>query len=176
MVERIMGVFRLDSQTFEEVENDQNGTVQALIVVVIAAICSGIGQLGSDEPGAGLVGGIIGGIVGWAVFAAFVTFVGTRLFATAETNADWSQLARVLGFAQAPNFLAVIGFIPVLGPLVAFVGAIWALIAAVIGIRQALEMSTGRAVVVAIVAFILEIIVIAIIAAIFGVAIWGLSD
>ena len=82
----------------------------------------------------------------------------------------------MLGFAQTPNLLAVVGFIPILGPIVGFVGSIWAVIAMGMGIRQALEVSTARAIVVAIVAFILEILVIAIIAAIFGITFWGLTD
>jgi hypothetical protein len=99
-----------------------------------------------------------------------ITFVGTRLLATAQTSADWGQVARVIGFAYTPNLLAVLGFIPVLGAIAILVGGIWTLIASVIGIRQALDASTGRAIGVIVVAFIIYLVVAGIILAIFGVS------
>lgn len=170
LIPRMIGAARLNAATYEEVEHDTKATTQALIVVVLAAIAAGIGRLGDDDPGRGLIGGLLGGILGWAVFAALVAFVGTRLLAAATTSSNWGEVARVLGFAYTPQLLAVVGFIPIFGPLVAFVGAIWSLIASVIGVRQALEMSTGRAIAVCVIAFVVNLIVVGIILAIFGVS------
>jgi hypothetical protein len=172
MVERIMGVLRLDSNTFEEIEADQaGGTTQALIVVVLAAIASGIGLLlvDTDEAGVGLIGGIIGSIIRWAVVAALIAFVGTRLLEAATTSSNWGEVARVTGYAQAPTLLGILAFIPVLGLIAGIVGGIWSLIATVIGVRQALDMSTGRAIAVCVVAWIAGIIVAGILLAILGV-------
>jgi len=73
----------------------------------------------------------------------------------AETEANWGQLARTLGFAQSPGVLKVFGFIPGIGLLFFSIASIWQLVAMVIAIRQALEFtSTWRAVGVAIVGFI----------------------
>ena len=172
MVERVMGVLRLNSHTFEEIEADQGGTSQALIVVVLVAIASGIGRLltDTDDAAQGLIGGLLSSALGWAVGAALIAFVGTRLLAAAATSSNWGEVARVTGFAQAPNLLAILAFIPILGAIAAFVGAIWSLIATVIGVRQALDMSTGRAIAVCVVAWIVGFIVIAIVLAIFGVS------
>ena len=74
---------------------------------------------------------------------------------SAETEANWGQLARTLGFAQSPGILKVVGFIPVFGPIVFAIASIWQLVAMVIAIRQALDYtSTWRAVGVAVVGFI----------------------
>ena len=48
----------------------------------------------------GLIGGTIGGLIGWVIGAALVLFVGTRLIPGRNTEADFGQVARVLGFAQ----------------------------------------------------------------------------
>jgi len=45
LFDRMMGAARLDVTTYEDVERDQNATVQALIVVTLAAIAAGIGTL-----------------------------------------------------------------------------------------------------------------------------------
>jgi hypothetical protein len=66
--------------------------------------------------------GIAAGIGLWALWAWITHFVGTTILKSTETEANWGQLARTLGFAQSPGVLKVFGFIPVLGPVV-FAGA-----------------------------------------------------
>jgi len=176
LVQRMIGAARLDSATYEEVERDKSATQQALIVVILAAVAAGIGALGSDDVGQGIIGGVIGSVVGWAVFAAAVYFVGTRLTAGTQTEADWGQVARTMGFAYTPQLLAVFGFIPVLGWILGGVGAVWGLIASIVAIRQSLDISTGRAVATAIVAMIALFVVVIVVGLILGGTAVGLSE
>ncbi len=160
MIKRMIGAAKLDIATYEEVEADTSATRQAMVVVVLVALATGIGTYGSGGP-AGLVVGIVAGIGAWALWAWITYFVGTTLLKSAETEANWGQLARTLAFAQSPGVLKVFGFIPVLGPWVFFIASIWQLVAMVIAIRQALDYtSTWRAVGVAVVGFIPYVIVI----------------
>ena len=154
LVQRMIGAARLDVRTYEEVERDTSATQQALIVVILASVASGLGAL--DDGGMGLVGGVIAGIVGWAVLAAICYFVGTRLLGTENTQADWGQLARTLGFAYTPNLLLILGFIPVVDILVAIVVFFWGIAATIIALRQALDFSTGRAVATAIISWVVS--------------------
>ena len=154
MIKRMIGAAKLDIATYEEVEADTSATRQAMVVVVLVALATGIGTYGSGGP-AGLVVGIVAGIGAWALWAWITYFVGTTVLKSAETEANWGQLARTLAFAQSPGVLKVFGFIPVLGPWVFFIASIWQLVAMVIAIRQALDYtSTWRAVGVAVVGFI----------------------
>ena len=60
------------------------------------------------------------------------------------TNESAGQMAvATVIYAQAPNVLAIFGFIPVLGWLVAFIGSIWAIVTAVVAIRETLAFSTS---------------------------------
>lgn len=174
LIDRMVGVAKLDVGTYEEIERDTNATAQAALVVVIASLAGGIGSLREDGI-SGLIGGTIAGLIGWAVFSVFVYFVGTRLLATQATEADAPQVMRVLGFAYAPQILTVFGLIPILGAIVSLIASIWFLVTSVVAIRQALEMSTGRAIATGLIAIIVQAIVMAIIAAIFGIALWGLG-
>ena len=163
MIKRMMGAARLDPAIYEEVESDPSATKQALTVVILVALATGIGTFGTGGP-AGLVVGIVAGIGLWALWAWITYFVGTTILKTGETEANWGQLARTLGFAQSPGLLKVVGFIPVLGPWVFTIASIWQLVAMVIAIRQALDFtSTWRAVGVAMVGFIPYVVLISII-------------
>ena len=154
MIRRMIGAARLDTAIYEEVEADKSATQPALAVVALVALATGIGTFGSGGIG-GLVVGIAAGIGLWALWAWITYFIGTTLLKTAGRKADWGQLARTLGFAQSPGVFKVVGFIPVLGPLVFAIASIWQLAAMVIAIRQALDYtSTWRAVGVAVVGFI----------------------
>lgn len=167
MIGRMIGAARLNAQTFEEVEADSSATRQALLVVVLVALATGVGSL---EVGGvrGLIGGVAIGLVGWALWAGITYFIGTTLFRTAQTHASWGQLARTLGFAQSPGIFKVFGFIPGVGPVILFAVLVWQLAAMVVAIRQALDYtSTWRAIGVAAVGLIPYLLVSILLAALF---------
>ena len=145
LIDRMIGAARLQVSTFEDVEADRSATRQAVLVVTIVAVATGIGSVGGGV--AGLLGGVAFALVGWATWAWLTYLVGTRLLATPQTHADWGQLARALAFAQSPGVFKVLGGIPGIGPLLFFVASLWQLVATVIAVRQALDYeSTRRAV------------------------------
>lgn len=162
----MIGAAKLDTATFEEVEHDGSATKQAMSVVVLVALATGIGTIASGGL-IGLVLGIVLGIVGWALWAWITYLVGTTILKTPETEANWGQLARTLGFAQSPGVLKVFAIIPGIGPLIFAIASIWQLVAMVIAIRQALDYtSTWRAIGVALIGFIPYIIFTSIVIAI----------
>lgn len=152
LVDRAIRAARLEDAVYEEVEHDREATSQAAIVVVIGALAAGIGSIGALGI-SGIIFGTLFGLVGWAIYAWLAYFVGTRLFADTATSADWGELARALGFAQAPRVLLIAGVIPVLGALVGIVVFFWVLATTVVAIRAALDFSTGRAIGTAVVAW-----------------------
>jgi hypothetical protein len=151
-VDRMIGAAKLDVSVYEEVEADHSATGQAAGVVALAAIASAIGSWGDDNA----IGGLIGALVGWAVWAAVTYFIGAVIF---KGTATWGELLRTLGFAQAPGLLFIVGLIPILGALARLVIFIWILVAGIIAIRQALDISTGKAVAVAMLGWLALVIV-----------------
>ena len=164
-LQRVIGVLKLDVNTYEEIEADQSATTQAALVVAIVAILGGLLAGGASA----IFGGNFLGVfirqlltvfIGWFIWAYVTFFVGTSFF---EGKSTPQEMLRVLGFAQAPAILAII---PVCGP---FVGWIWTLACSFIAIRQGLDLDNTKALLTAIVAFIAVIIVYFIIGAILGV-------
>ena len=148
MIGRMLGAARLNSDTYEEVERDSGATIQALLVVIIVSIASGIGGILSGDSTIldGLLFGVIRGIVGWVVWALIALLIGTTILKSASTEADWGQLARCTGFAQTPGLLGILVFIPIAGGIILVLSFIWQLAAMVVAVRQSLDYtSTWRA-------------------------------
>jgi len=161
--ERLVGALKLDAKVYEEVEHDAGALPQAAGVVVLAAVATAIGHPAAE--GVGMLGSLVGSLVGWALSAGFIWIVGVRLF---EHTSDYQELLRTIGFAQAPQVVMLAGIVPILGGLVVLVAAAWGLAAYVIAVRQALDVSTGRAVWVCILAFGLAVLSVALLGWLFS--------
>lgn len=141
MFDRMKGAALLDVATYEEVEHDPEATAQAAGVVLIVAAASALGswQLGPVA----IAWGAVSALLSWGLWAAVTYIVGDKLFGGTAT---WGELLRTLGFAQAPGVLAVLVIVPLLGWLFAAIMFVWLLATAIVAIRQALDFSTGKAV------------------------------
>ena len=168
MIERMIRASRLDINMFEEVEADTSATNQALLIVALVALATGIASLGTTGP-IGLFVGVVLAIAGWALWAWIVHLIGTKIMASHSTHADWGQLARTLGFAQSPGIFRALGFIPVVGNIIFAVASIWMLVAMVVAVRQALDYtSTLRAIAVVQIGFIPYLVLMSIAYALLG--------
>ncbi len=144
--QRIVGAALLDVSLYEEVEADTTATSQAMTVVILASVATGLG-VNASQGLSGFVAGSVAALIGWLVWAGLTYFIGTRLFPTPSTDSSWGELLRTTGFAMAPGILSILAAIPVVGLLIAFAVSIWTLVAFVIAVRQALDYtSTWRAV------------------------------
>lgn len=153
MQDRIIGVFKLDVPTFEEIEHDETATTQAALIVGVVAVLNSLGGAlwASMSDGAvtdQLITGFISTFAGWVAWAAITLWIGTRLF---DGVADMGEMLRVIGFAYAPQ---VLGIVPCLGWLV---GAIWSLVAGFVAVRQGLDLDNGKALVTVIFGFIVYV-------------------
>ncbi len=165
---RMFRAAKLDVRLYEEVEADRDATVQAMIVVVLAAVAAGIGSLGSGSA-LGIVTGTVVALVGWLVWAFLTYFIGTRLLPEPETSADYGELLRTIGFASAPGLIRVFGIIPGLGVPLFLVAGIWMLVAMVIAVRQALDYtSTLRAVGVCMIGWLVQAVILVLAAPLIG--------
>jgi hypothetical protein len=146
LVGRMMGAARLDVKTFEEVEHDRTATGQAAVVVAMVAVATAIGTTGQGV-GAALLSPLAA-LLGWVIWAGITLLVGTKLFGG---TADWGEMLRTLGFASAPGILFLAAALPLVGFLVNLIVPFWMLVAGIVAIRQALDFTTGKAILTAVI-------------------------
>jgi hypothetical protein len=140
MYERLSGVFRLNANTFEEIEHDESATGQAAIIVAIVALLSALGSgflaAGQGNFLSSFLSTLVWTFLGWIIWSVVTYFVGTTFFGGQATV---GEMLRVIGFAFAPQILSIV---PCIGGLV---GAIWSLVAGFIAVRQGLDLDDLRA-------------------------------
>jgi hypothetical protein len=175
MIDRIMRAIRLDWTVFREIAEDQNAMTEAAIIVLVVTFLSGVGTfIGSLIADVGFGGALLaffgtwlisGVLIGWIGWAILTFFVGTTFF---QGRSDIPEMMRVLGYANAPNLLGIFGFIPCVGWLISLAGAILALIAGVIAVREAMEFDTTKAIITVVIAWVIAFVISLILGGLFG--------
>ena len=164
---RMVRAAKLDINLYEEVEADTTATGQAFLAVILVSLATGIGAGISygliTKEGIwflwGILVGLVTSIIGWLAWSFLAYVIGTRVFKGPHTSATWGELLRAIGFSNSPGALRIFSFIPFLGGLISFGASVWALIAGVIAVRQALDFSTGRAIVTCMVGWIIYMLI-----------------
>jgi hypothetical protein len=156
----------MEPGVFQEIGADPTATVQAIIVVVVASLVGGLGTIFSGDFDA--VGWILGGaysIVGLAITAGVIYLI-SRLF---QARGDYTSLFRSLGYASAPQALAII---PILGWLA---GLVWSLILAIRAVKETQAVSGGAAAAIVLIPAAIVFVIVVILVVALGVALVGLG-
>jgi hypothetical protein len=151
-MDRILGVLTLKAPVYKQIAEDTSATMTAGIIVVVMAILGGIlgalmvGLVGSSLPPEQLaqagspvkiaISTIINTIIGWLIGSAVFAFIANAFGGKTNTG----EMLRVFGFTQ---IFQILNIIPCLGSIAALILSV---IGAIIGIREAAEFSTGKAV------------------------------
>ena len=185
LVNRMIRASRFERTLYAEVAADATATRQAIQVVVIVALVTVFANLirslldlpdlawfGFDEgaaedvSGTGLVTGLvftpIAGILGWLAWSGAAWFIGTRIIAPGTHDVGFLEVARAIGFADAPGVLGVVAFIPLLGSFVQLAVVFWVLATSFFAIRESMHLSDRQAVATMVVAVIALSVLIAI--------------
>lgn len=133
----------LDPRVFDEIEHDPHALIQASWIVLGAGLARGVLGI-ATETTPGVVGSLAGAIVLWLVATGLLATVGVRWL---HGTSDFREMLRTIGFAALPLwFLAPVSLLT--GPpliAAAVIVHLWAVGAAVVAVRQALDVGTGRA-------------------------------
>lgn len=140
---RILGALRLDPAAYEDIEGDRRAVGQALAVVVLSSLATGIGSgplpTGESVP---LLVGVFFALAGWVIWAGLIFLIGTKVVPEPQTRSDVVELMRTTGFAAAPGFFGLVGLLPFIGPLLTLAVSVWMLAAMVVAVRQALDFTS----------------------------------
>lgn len=173
MFQRFISVFLLRSKVFGNIGRDPDATCQAALIVanvalitaISAAISSVIWKIGFTAANVGLsvvdstiadigfrlpvlngpvaafTSQFIGFFVSWLLWALVTWLIGEYIF---KGDAGFAEMARIIGYAKAPQLLAGLGFIPGVGWLPRLIGWGWMIVATFVGLRAGLELDNGK--------------------------------
>lgn len=180
--DRLIGVIRLNRPIYEAIKRDPRATTQALLIVLFLGLATGIAltttsfpidSSGMDAETAAvvnemaqaftfqtngqkvvaLVASVITSLIGWYITSWLLIFVGNRMSRQFGDRTTSEQMRRLVGWGYAPQLASFLAPIPLVGPLLAFVGGIWAFVTGVMAVRTAFSVSIGRAIAIEILAF-----------------------
>lgn len=146
-IKRMARAAKLDPSLYEEVEADKRAFSQAIMVVLLSSVAAGIGTL-SLEGLAGLITGTIIDLTAWFLWSYLTYFIGVRFLPEPQTEADYGQLLRTIGFSSSPGLIRVLGiFSPLLRIIIYFLAWAWMMVAMIVAVKHALDYrSTLRAI------------------------------
>jgi hypothetical protein len=146
----------LDKNLFAEVANNESLLGESLIIVLLVALVSGIGTMvNASRPILALLTELINSVLfGWLLWSVIAYFVGTTFFGG---KSSITEMLRTIGYANSPRLLGLFAFIPCFGWIFLLLGSILSLIAGIIAIRESMEFDTDKAVITAVIGYILYI-------------------
>ncbi len=157
MIDRIVRAIRLDWTVFSEIALDRGALKEAALIVAIVSFLSAVGAgIARSSFGAFIGDWLAGILLGWIGWAIITYVVGTRMF---NGDTDIPEMLRVLGYANAPTLLGLLGFIRCIGWIFTLVGVLLALVAAILAIREAMDFDTENAIVTAVIGWVIYIAV-----------------
>ncbi len=155
-INRIFRAIRLDPSLYSEVKADSEALRQAMAVVALSGLASG---MGIAKSWAGFLLVMFLAFTVWLGWSFIAYIVGTRLLPESQTKTDYSGLLRATGFAFAPHIFQVFGSFPGFLFFATLVASLWMLVAIVIAIKQAFNFQkTFRAIWVVLISIIIQAI------------------
>jgi len=162
----MLGAAFLDADTYEEVEADPSAIRQAALIVTLVALGGALGSWWLHAVHRGIpmqvallpvILEVLEPFVLWVGCSFFAYAVGATYFRGPETETDYREVLRTVGFAFTPALFRCVAFLlpgvqDLLGlgdsavprVVLAFVLETWVLVAGVVAVRQALDFTTLR--------------------------------
>lgn len=146
VTQRLRRIAQFDTTVFAEIEQDQEANAEAAVVVIIssllAALAAGIRAPGFFSLGAFFGRFVMGVLLYWLLWSLVTMFIGTTLFAG---QADFWEMARTLGYANAPAALEILSILPCLGWLIGIATLALSLVIGFFAVRETLDLPTEKA-------------------------------
>ena len=148
---RMRRVLTLDRSVYAEIERDPAGTRQAVWVVAVVAAAAALGTvlIASWHPGA-VLGAVLAALLHWLLWSGLIYLIASVLYGR---RVPLQPLVRGLGYAQTPQLLAVLAFVPVVGAWVGMGSGLLTMLSGNLAIGDAFGLSLRQALAIRLVSF-----------------------
>ena len=170
IINRLVRLAKLDTTVFDEVRDDANGLVPAVIIAAVSSLLAGLGAfmfwkaVAAGTPDSAFVNQVILGSIFMAVMygvAALVVYVVmAQLF---KVQVDLQALARTMGYAAFPLAFCLLMFIPILWPVFAIVPLALVLVTMIYAVQSATGAESSQVVIASLIGFAVFVLVLGLI-------------
>ncbi|OAI43183.1 hypothetical protein AYO38_10970 [bacterium SCGC AG-212-C10] len=170
IVNRVLRLARLDTSVFDEVRDDANELVPAMIVAAISFLLAGFGaflfwEVADTSLEKSFLNALLFGtlflIIMYVVAALAVYVVLAQVY---RVTVDLQSLLRTMGYAALPMALSVLMFVPVIYPLFALAPLGLLLVFMIYAVQSASNAESNQVVIASFVGFSVFILVLGLIA------------
>lgn len=171
VINRLVRLAKLDTTVFDEVRDDANELIPAIVITVVSALLAGLGALlfwsvvASGTPDSAFVNQVILGSIFMAVMygvAALVVYVVmAQMF---KVQVELQTLVRTMGYASFPLAACVLMFIPILWPVFAIVPLALLLVTTIYAVQSATSAESNQVVIASLIGFAVFVLVLGVIA------------
>jgi hypothetical protein len=108
----------------------------------------------------------LGAILSWYLSSWLLRVIGNRVAGRVGRQITTEEMRRLVAWGYAPTLASFLRPIPVVGPLLATLGALWAFVTGVMAVRTAFGVGIWKAIGIELAAFLLLALLVAVIAAV----------
>jgi hypothetical protein len=173
IVNRVLRLARMDTSVFDEVRDDQQELIPALIVLAISAFLAGLGTAlhwsivpaSFFEPDSNWVNNfLLGSIFFIALYIVAALVIYVVMAQMYKVSADVQSLIRTMGYASIPMAASVLMFIPVIWPLFAIAPVALLLVYMIYAVQSSTNAESTQVVVATTIGFAVMVLVLGLIA------------
>jgi hypothetical protein len=202
--ERLSGVVGLKRPVYEAIRNDPEATSQSWWIVVFLGLANGIAWIVTPIVAAfpgmtdemakdvaplvaaftfdtterqitALVAAILLTILSWYLSSWLLRVIGNRVAGSAGRKVTTAEMRRLVGWGYSPTLASFLTPIPVVGPLLATLGAFWTLVTGVMAVRTAFGVGIWKAIGIELAAVLVMLVVITVVVLITVMIVWPLA-
>jgi hypothetical protein len=119
-----------------------------------------------------LAAGILGAILSWYLSAWLLRVIGNRVAGRQVTG---EEMRRLVAWGYSPTLASFLTPIPVVGPLLATVGTLWAFVTGVMAVRTAFGVGVWKAIGIELAAFLVVLVVVMVVVLLTVMIAWPLA-
>jgi hypothetical protein len=202
--ERLSGVIGLKRPVYESLQHDPEATSQSWWIVVLLGLANGIAWIitpivatfpsMTDEMArdvapliaaftfdtterqiTALAAAILLTILSWYLWSWLLRVIGNRVAGSTGRKVTSAEMRRLVGWGYSPTLASFLTPIPVLGPLLATLGAFWTLVTGVMAVRTAFGVGIWKAIGIELAAVLVMLVVITVVVLITVIIAWPLA-
>ena len=114
-------------------------------------------------------------ILSWYLTSWLLRVIGNRVAGSAGRKVTTAEMRRLVGWGYSPTLASFLTPIPVVGPLLATLGAFWTLVTGVMAVRTAFGVGILKAIGIEVAAFLVVLVVITVVVLITVMIAWPLA-